>query len=108
MSDSASEGSNPEQRRQPRVPCAVTILFQTGTVYGHGHLADLSPDGVRVVSALRQERGDGIRIRFATPKGQQIELAGSVVWCRAGEFGVCIVQSDEAYLSFVESLSSLD
>ena len=107
MSDPASEGSSPK-RRCLRMRCAVTILFQTGTVYGQGHLADLSPDGVRVVSALRQESGDGIRIRFTTPEGQKIELAGNVVWSRAGEFGVCIVQSDEAYLSFVESLSAPD
>ncbi len=107
MSDPASVGFYPK-RRCPRVPCDVTVLFQTGTVYGQGHLADLSPDGVRVVSALRQERGDGARIRFETPEGQKCELTGSVVWSRAGEFGVRIDQSDEAYLSFVESLDSLD
>ncbi len=107
MSDSGAEGSNPE-RRYPRVSCAVSVLFQAGIVCGHAHLADLSPDGVRVLSALRQERGDGVRIRFETPEGQKVELTGSVVWSTAAEFGVSIDWNNEAYLSFVETLSSLD
>ena len=108
MSDSASEGSNSERRRQPRVPCAITVLFQAGNVGGYGQLADLTRDGVRVLSPLRPERGDGVRIRFETPEGQKVELAGSVVWSTAAEFGVRIDQVNEAYLSFVESLNSLD
>ncbi len=106
MSDSASEGSNPERRRQPRVPCKVTVLLQAGNLYGSAHLADLTPDGVRVWSALQPERGNGVRIRFETPEGQKVELSGSVVWSTAAEFGVRIEQSNEAYLSFVEILSS--
>ena len=107
MSDSGSEGSNPE-RRYPRVPCAVSVLFQAGKVCGHAQLADLTPDGVRVLSTLQPEGGDAVRIRFETPEGQKVELTGSVVWSKAFEFGVHIDWNNEAYLSFVESLSSLD
>ncbi len=71
-------------------------------------LADLTPDGVRVLSALRPERGDAVRIRFETPEGQKVELTGSVVWSKAWEFGVRIDRNNEAYLSFVEILNSLD
>ena len=108
MSDSASEGSKPEPRRQTRVPCAVSILFQAGNVCGHAQLSDLTRDGVRVLSPPRPETGDGVRIRFETPEGQKVELSGSVVWSTAAEFGVRIDQNNEAYLSFVETLSSLD
>ncbi len=108
MSDSASEGSNPERRRQPRVPCIVTVLLQAGNLYGSAHLADLTPDGVRVFSALQPESGDAVRIRFETPEGQKAELAGSVVWTTAFEFGVRIDDRNEAYQSLVEILSSLD
>jgi hypothetical protein len=108
MSDSASEGSIPEQRGQTRVRCAVSVLFQAGSVCGHAKLADLTRDGVRVLSPLRPERGDGVRIRFETPEGEKVELSGSVVWSTAAEFGVRIEQSNEAYLGFVEILSSPD
>ena len=108
MSDSASEGSNPERRRQRRVPCTVDVLFQAGMACGHAHLADLSPDGVCVRSVLQPERGDAVSIRFETPEGQKAALTGSVVWSKASEFGVRIDDRNEAYLSLVESLSSLD
>ena len=75
---------------------------------GHAKLADLTRDGVRVLSPLRPETSDGVRIRFETPEGQKVELSGSVVWSTAAEFGVRIEQSNEAYLSFVEILSSAD
>ncbi len=107
MSDSGAEGSNPE-RRYPRVPCAVSVLFQAGNVCGHAQLADLTPDGVRVRSPLQPERGNAVRISFKPPEGQKVELTGSVVWSAAVEFGVRIDNRDEAYLSFVETLSSLD
>ncbi len=108
MSDSASEGSNSERRRQPRVACTISVLLQAGNVCGQGHLADLSPDGVRVLSALHAHLDDAVRISFETPEGHKVELTGSVVWTTAGEFGVRIDQSNEAYLSLVETLSSLD
>ncbi len=66
MSDSASEGSNPERRRQPRVPCTVSVLLQAENVYGQGHLADLAPDGVRVQSRLQTERGDAVSVRYSS------------------------------------------
>ncbi len=108
MSDSTSEGSNPERRRQPRVPCIAEVLFQVGKVCRYAHLADLSTEGVRVQSVLQPGEGDAVRIRFETPDGQKVELTGGVVWSTAVEFGVRIDNKDEAYLSFVESLSSLD
>ncbi len=86
----------------------VSVLLQAGEVCGHGHLTDLTPGGVRVRSALRPERGDTVRIRFGTPKGRNVELTGGVVWSVGVEFGVRIDKSNEAYLSFVETLSSLD
>ena len=75
---------------------------------GQGHLADLATDGVRVLSALKTQLGDAVSIRFETPEGQKVELTGSVVWSKAFEFGVHIDWNNEAYLSFVETLSSLD
>ena len=86
----------------------VSVLLQTGDLCGHGHLTDLTPDGVRVRSALRPERGNAVRIRFGTPEGRNVELTGGVVWSAGVEFGVRIDKMDEAYLSFVETLSSLD
>ncbi len=108
MSDSGSEGSNPERRRQIRVPRIAEVLFQTGRVRGFAHLADLNTEGVRIQSVLQPGEGDAVRIRFETPDGQKVELTGGVVWSTAVEFGVRIDNKDEAYLSFVESLSSLD
>ncbi len=75
---------------------------------GHAQLADLTPDGVRVLSTLQPEGGDAVRIRFETPEGQKVELTGGVVWSKAMEFGVRIEVRDEAYVNFLESLSSLD
>ena len=43
-----------------------------------------------------------------TPEGQKVEQTGSVVWSTATEFGDHLDLGNEAYLSFVESLSSLD
>ncbi len=108
MSDSASEGSNPERRRQPRVACIVIVLLQAGNVRGHAHLKDLSPDGVHVLSDLQPERGDTVLIGFETPEGQKVGLTGSVVWSKDSEFGVRIDLRNEAYQSLVEILSSLD
>ncbi len=108
MRDCASKGSKPQRRREPRLPCMVSVLLQAGDVCGHGHLADLTPGGVRVQSALRPERGDTVRIRFGTPEGRNVELTGGVVWSAGVEFGVRIDQMDQGYLSFVETLSSLD
>ena len=73
---------------------------------GHAHLADLTREGVCVRSALQPERGDAVGIRFETPEGLKVELTGSVVWSTAAEFGVHLSQTDEAYRSFLESLSS--
>ena len=108
MSDCASKGSNPERRRQPRVLCTVSVLFQAGNVCGHALLVDLTSDGVRVRSPLQPEAGNAVRVRFETPEGQKVELTGSVVWSAAMEFGVRIDNRNDAYLSFVEGLSSLD
>ena len=106
MSDSASQGS--ERRRQPRVPCTVSVLLQAGTVKGPAHLADLSPDGVCILSYLKPETGDAVCIRFETPARQKCELTGSVAWSTAEKFGVRLDQSNEAYLELVEILNSLD
>ena len=108
MSDSASKGSNPERRRQARVPYSVSAYFQAGTVCSYTRLADLTPGGVRIRSVLQPREGDAVRIRFETPEGQKVELTGSVVWSTAAEFGVRIDQNSEAYVSFAESLSWLD
>ena len=108
MGDSASEGPYRVQRRQARVACTVSVLFQAGNVCGHAQLADLTRDGVRVLSALQPDRADAVKIRFETPDGQKVELTGRVVWSTGVEFGVRIDQNNEAYLSFVETLSSLD
>ncbi len=107
MSDSASEGSNSERRSQPRVPCSVTVFIQAESLHGSAHLADLSSDGFRLVSAL-QQRGEAVRMRCETPEGQEVHLTGRVVWSTATEFGVHIDLRNEAYLSSVEILSSLD
>ena len=108
MSDSASEGSNSERRSQPRVPCSVTVFIQAESLHGSAHLADLSSDGFRVVSALQPKRGEAVRMRCETPEGQEVQLTGSVVWSTATEFGVHIDLRNEAYLSAVEILNSLD
>ncbi len=108
MSESESEGSNHERRRQPRVPCTVSVLLQAGSVCGQAQLADLTPDGVCVLSALQPERGGAVSIRFETPEGQKVELTGSVAWSTAAKFGLRIDKSNEAYLGLVEVLSSLD
>ncbi len=108
MSDSASEGSNSERRRQPRVSCAVTVLCQAGNVSARARLTDLTPDGVSVRSDLQPEKGNAVRISFKPTEGQKIELTGVVVWSAAVEFGVRIDNRDEAYLSFLDTLSSLD
>ncbi len=108
MRDSASEGSNPERRRQPRVACIVTVLLQAGNVSDRAHLADLSPEGVHVLSALQPGRGYIVRISFETPEGHKVELTGSVIWSKDSEFGVRVDDRNEAYQSLVEILSSLD
>ncbi len=77
-------------------------------MWSRAHLADLSPDGVHVLSALQPERRDAVRIRFETPEGQKVELTGSVIWSKDSEFGVRINDRNEAYQSLVETLSSLD
>ena len=105
---SGSEGSRPERRCQARVPCSVSVLFQAGEECGQAQLTDLTPDGVCVRSTLQPEGGSTVRIRFETPEAEKVELTGSVAWGTAVEFGVRIDQSNEAYLSFVEILSSLD
>ena len=99
-------GSEGERRRQARVPCTVSVLFQAGEVCGHAQLTDLTPDGVCVRSVLQPEGGSTVRIRFETPEGEKVELTGRVAWSTAAEFGVRIDRNSEAYLSFVESSSS--
>ena len=105
---SGSEGSHTERRGQARVACSVSVLFQAEEACGHAQLTDLTPDGVCVRSILQPKAGSTVRIRFETPEAEKVELTGSVAWSTAAEFGVRIDQSNDAYLSFVEILSSLD
>lgn len=74
-----------ERRATIRVPVGVDGTCQVLKGLAAPQLIltdDLSLGGIRFTSASRLEPGDPVQVSFSLPAQGQVEISGSVVWCR--------------------------
>jgi PilZ domain len=83
-----------EQRRHPRQPVQVEIMFSPdGTQIKDGLVLDLSPGGCRVVSAWQPSVGSFIQLQLRPQNHSFILIPQAAVqWVKDGMFGVAFIE----------------
>jgi hypothetical protein len=91
----------------------IPARFETASVKSGGYVKNLSKEGLFVRSDVLPMPGDAVTVRFETPEGRKLELAGVVRWTTAqigdpehvkGGFGVQLDAEDGDWASFFEEV----
>jgi type IV pilus assembly protein PilZ len=80
-SASDSNDRRPTDRRaHERVPVDIEVDYQANDTFLFAYITDISAMGIFVKTDRPEEPGTRLNLRFCTPAGRQLAVAGEVVW----------------------------
>jgi hypothetical protein len=102
------EGQMNDERRTTQIPAE----FRAGEIQGRGEVRNVSPGGLFVGTRVIPEEGASAKVRIVAPGKVPVEVMGLVWWVVRSEvpwdgrsgFGLRVLDEDEGYRRFVDSI----
>jgi hypothetical protein len=96
-------------KKTTRARTSIQTEFQAGRLSGKGKIRNVGEGGLFVGTASIPAQGDYVQVRFRTPAGDPMEVAGMVWWTtgrhhRNPGFGLRLLTAGDRYQAMVREM----